>query len=371
MYYTVLLIGFVFQLFNKRVLFLVFAIVLVLLASLRYGIGLDFFAYEYLYLRLNDSILDEIRFGLDNQEIGFRVIGSILKKIGLSFQQYLGVFAAVTIFFISKICGKYSENPTLSLLFFYCFYYLTWTYSGIRQGVIIAIGLYYLLECIEKNNTKKFIFIVALLSLIHSSAFILLFLYFLSRLNIDKNKLIKLSVISITLSLIPSGLIISKLTWLPFYSRIFPYLNTEISLNFLDFAGICRILFLIVALIYYDQYCQQNEISKKIINMYILSLMMYFLLQFSELTAGRLAIYGKFLDIIIFANILYLYKLRINRFIYILGILFLCFMYLSKESAEIKKAIITDSLITPYVNVFNKDAYNFSNFSWFKIFFDD
>ncbi|WP_391203011.1 EpsG family protein [Psychrobacillus sp. L4] len=368
MYYTVLLIGFIFQLFNKKILFWIFSIILVLLAVLRYGIGLDFFAYEYLYLRLNPSILDEIRFGLDNQEAGFRALGSIMKNIGLSYQQYLGAYSIITILYMSKICNKYSNNPTLSLLLFFCFYYLTWTFSGIRQGATIAIGLFYLLECIEKNKTIKFVFIVILLSFIHSSAIVLLLLYFLSRIDIDKNKLIKLSVASITLSLIPSGFIISKLTWLPFYSRIFPYLNTEITLNLFDFAGICRILFLIVALTYYDQYCKQSDISKKIINMYILSFIMYFLLQFSELTAARLGIYGKFLDIIILANILYLYKLSINRLIYILGILFLCFMYLSKESAEIKKVIITDSLITPYVNVFNKGTYNFSRFN---IFIDD
>lgn len=368
MYYLVLSIGFIFQCFNKRGLFLVFALILVLFASLRYGIGLDFFSYEYLYLRLQDSFLDEIKFGLDNQEVGFRIVGSILKKIGLTYHQYLIVFATLNIYFIVQICKKYSKNPTFSLLLFFCFYYLTWTFSGIRQGVIIAIGMYYLLTCIDKNKTIKFIIIVILLSLIHSSALMLLVLYYLSRINYDKSKLIKLSVASIILSLIPTGVLISKLTWLPLYSRFYPYLNTELSLNLFDFAGLGRVLFLIIAFIYYDQYCKQNEMSKKIINMYILSIIFYFVLQFSELTAARLAIYGKYLDIIILVNILYLYKLPVNRMIYILGILLLCFMYLTKESAEIKRAIITDSMITPYVNVFNKNAYNFSRY---KLFFDD
>lgn len=361
MFYSVLVLGYVSQLFNKRILFFAFAAVLILLGCFRYGIGLDYFAYQYLFERLHNSPLYELKYGMDQQEVGFRVLGSFLKNIGFTYQMYTMAFAVVTIIFIAKICSKYSKNPTLSLLIFFSFYYLTWTFNGIRQGVVIAVGLYYLLTCLEKRQFKRFVAIVVLLSLIHSSALILILLYFVARLNLNKKKLITFTIFSIILSVIPIGTIISKLTWFPFYYRILPYLNTETSLNILDFQGLGRILFLIIAFAFYETYSKKDETSRKIINIYIVSLAMYFLLQFSELTAARMTIYGKFLDIIILANILYMYKKRINRLIYIYGIFILCSLYLFKESGEINRGIVGDYFVAPYVTIFNKDDYNFSS----------
>lgn len=361
MYYIILLTGIFFMLINKRPLFLVFAGILCLLAGFRYGIGVDYLAYEYLYNRLQFSFLDEIKVGLDHQEVGFRAIGAFLKGLGVTYQQYSTIFAIVNIFFISKICIKYSKNPTLSLLLFFCFYYFTWTFNAIRQAIVIAVGLYYLLKSLEDKKVLKLIIIVALLSLIHSSAFIILILYFVSKIEFNKKKLILFSVFSVLFSLFPMALIISKLTFLPLYSRILPYLDPTVSINFFDFQSLTRIVFLIIAIIYYDQYCKQSEIARKIINMYIISIILYFLLQFSELTAARVAIYGKFLDIIILANILFLYKKIINKLLYISGIILLCIVYLFKELGQVNNAISSDSLLTPYVNVFNKDDYIFTN----------
>jgi hypothetical protein len=369
MFFMVSLVGIVFSLFNKRFLFLFFAAILTLLAFMRFGIGLDYFGYEYLYNRLQSSILNEYKYGLDNQEIGFRMIGSFLKSLGLSYQQYLMVFAALNIFFIAKISQRYSKNPTLSLLIFFCFYYLTWTLSGIRQGFVITIGMYFLLRAIEKNETIKFILVVLLLSLAHSSSFILLVMYFVSKINFSKNNLIIIASASVTLSLIPTGALISKLTWIPFYYRISPYLETERALNLWDFQSFGRMFFMVLAFVFYNYYSKQSEMHKKVMNLYIISLCLYFVLQFSELTAGRISIYGKFLDIIIIANVLYMFKEAINRLLYLLGIIALCFLYLFKEGQELERGISktdSDLIFAPYVNVFNKDDYHFKS-EYFKL----
>lgn len=364
MYFLVFLTGYIFQWFNKKILFWIFAVILSLMAFMRYGIGLDYFGYQFLYERLQPSVLDEMKYGLDHQEIGFRAIGAFLKSIGFSYQQYLIFFAAITIFYVVKICKNYSKNPTLSLLIFFCFYYLTWTFTGVRQGVVLAIGIYYLLKCIENNKTWRYILIVLLLSLIHSSAFMLLVLYFASKINFNKKTLLMLTGTSILLSVIPTGLIISKMTWLPFYWRVYPYLNMEFSLNFLDFQGLGRLAFLFIAFYCYDEYVKQNEISKKILNIYVISLLMYFILQFSELSAARLSIYGQYLDMIILANLLYLFKQPINRLIYIYAIFTICFMYLFKGGVELERGfneIGSESILTPYVHILNKGKFTFSS----------
>ena len=164
-----------------------------LLAYFRYGVGPDYFAYEYLFYRLNESPLKEVLYGLDQQEPLFRLLGSIMKFSGFSYQSYLIFIATINLVFIYKICKKYSVNPTLSLFLYFCFYYFVWTYSGLRQGMTMAIGAYYLLECINQESTLKFFMIVIILSFIHTSSLILIPLYVISKMNFSK-KAINLSV---------------------------------------------------------------------------------------------------------------------------------------------------------------------------------
>lgn len=364
MYLAIMVSGFVLSFFNKRAFFWLFAVTLALLSFFRYGIGADYFAYEFLYSRLQLSVIDEFKYGLDNQEIGFRLIGSFFNSIGIPFEVYLSIIAAINIFYLVKTCKKYSKNPTLSLVLYLCFYLLTWTFGGIRQGLVLTVGMYYLLKAIENKKGFKFFLIVALLTTIHSSALMLIFLYFVSKLKFTRNWLIVLAIISVMLSILPTSVLIERMTFLPFYNQFIWYIDSTMSLNLPDFQSVGRIAFLAIALFFYNYFSKQSEFNHKIINIYIVSIILYFLLQFSELTAARLSIYGKYLDIILLVNFLYLYRMKINKLIYAYFLIALCSAYLWKEAEAIEKnytQINDTSIMTPYVNVFNKDDFIFNS----------
>ena len=361
-FYGVLLFGYAASWFNKKILFYFFAFILAVLAFFRYGIGIDYFAYQYLFGMLQPSLFYELKYSILEQEVGFRAIGALFKSWGINYQVYLAFFSFVNLLYIVKLCKRYSINPTLALVLFFSFYYVTWLFSAIRQGLVIAVGLYYLLKCIEERKPIKLILISLLLSSIHISALILIFLYVASKFNFKKRSLMILSVISIMFSFLPTGVLISKLSWLPLIGSKLIYIESTTGINSLDFQSIARILLLLMALVFYDYYSKQNEVSKKIINLYIISIIMYFLFQFSELIAARFAIYGKFLDIIILSNVLYHYKERINRLIYIYLIFVLCSLYLYKETNnQINGALFKEYKYPPYVNIFNKEEFEFKN----------
>ncbi len=381
MYYLVFLVGAILSIFNekrkisfkkftieiddrKKISFLLFTIILLILAIFRYGVGADYFSYNHLYNNLNKSVILELTHGSNKQEILFRLIGSALKKIGFSYQQYLAVIAMINIYFIYKTCKYYSKNPTFSMLIYYSFYYFVWTFSGLRQGIALAVGMYYLLECIENNNTKKMILITILLSLIHLSAIILIPLYFSSKIDINKRKLIFLLCIGISISIIPLGNIIQKLDWLPFRNRVMPYITThDFSIrNVLDFKSLGRIFFLLIGFFNYDAYLNQDYKSKCIINVYMLSLIFYFYMKFSEITAARLSVYGFFLSIIILPNIFYIYKDKLRKRIYLACLIILCVLYFNKELYAMQQQselINTNTIIIPYTNIFKKEEYMF------------
>lgn len=364
MYYIIFIIGLFLSVINdkRKVCLSIFTGILIVFASLRYGLGTDYFAYLYLYERLNYSLITELFYGLDRQEVGFRLIGSFLKNLGFSYQYYLILISIINIYFISKTCSKYSKNPIFSLLLYFCFYYLVWTFGGLRQGITLAIGVYYLLEAVNNKKSIKLVIITLLLSLIHSSAIILIILYLVSKIDLKKKTLIILSAMSILASVIPLGNIINRFTFMPYYQSISPYLDTDISLNLFDFQGLGRLFFLMISLYFYDIYSRQSSFDKKVINIYIISLLFYFLFQFSELTASRISMYGKILDILILVNLIYIIKSNLNRLIYIYLIVALCFSYITKDLIALQKNFDqSNSIIAPYTNIFNKDDYIFIN----------
>ena len=122
MYYLILTIGLILALLNRRFLFWIYASIITTMLAIRYGVGSDYFSYEFLYSRLQPTWMLEYKFGIDEQEQGFRVLGAFIKEMGLTYQQYLTVFAIVTIFFTALIMLKYSRNPTLSLMIYFSFY---------------------------------------------------------------------------------------------------------------------------------------------------------------------------------------------------------------------------------------------------------
>lgn len=367
MYYITFLLGALLSVINDRkgLSAIIFALVLLLLAFFRFGVGADYFAYWHLFERLSNSIIYEISMGVDSQEIGFRLIGVFFNSIGLSYQQYLSMFAIINIYFVYRTAKEFSKNTTLSLLIYFAFHYFVWTFSGIRQGVTIAVGVYFLLKTIKDQKVLRLLIVTILLSVIHTSALILLPLYLISKLNLNRKKLVILAIFGIGVSVLPVGLILQPLLQLPIISRMSPYIDASYSLtNIFDFQMLVRILFLTIGLFYYNAYSSQDSFSKSIINIYLMSFILYFFLKFSELTAARLTIYGRYLDVIILANFYYLYKDKINKLLYIVVLTSLLLVYFFKEINDMERQSgfinNVNPIYMPYTNIFNEGDYNFN-----------
>ena len=372
MFYIVFAIGLLFSLLpQKKIAAKIYAVILVVLAAFRFGSGADYFSYALIYYKALPSVINEISNPQGTHEIGFRLIEALFKSLGLSYQVFLAGMAVIGIYFIYKACVKYSSNPTLSLVIYFACYYFYWTYSALRQGFALTIGIYFLLETVRDNKTKKFIVITLLLSLIHASALYLLVLYFLSKLKLGKSQLIVITILAMIVGAFPIGRILLSLSKLmPALKRIVPYLSSDQSfINIFDIQTIGRLGFLVIAFVFYDRYAEQSHVNKKILNMYIISFILYFALKSVELMAARFAIYGRVLDIVILANIVYLIKNKYSRYIFIACLTGVLVAYLFKELAFMEYYIeIVDSnpYHTPYVNIFNKDNFVFTHSKYYR-----
>lgn len=367
MYYIVFILGLLLSFLKRnKIYFYFFLGILLLLAIFRFGVGADYFSYQYLYQQLLDNPIEELKYGIANQELLFRFIGSISKNLGFSYQLYLSIFAIVNLVYISKTVLKYSQKPMMSLFLYYSFFYFVWTFSGLRQGVVLAIGIYYFLTAYEKKNTVNFTLITIILSLIHTSVLILIPLYYISNLNWSQKRLILLSSFSLIVSLLPLGPIISLISQIPLFSQASNYIFLNNSLiNWLDFQGIARLVFLVFGLVYYRMLSDNNTQYQFIINTFIISLNMYFLLSFSELIAARLSIYGFYLIILIIPNISSRYKTKVNRLAFQVIVITLSVLFFAKELYSLQinsNLILLEDQPIPYTNIYNKyDGYYFDN----------
>jgi len=369
MFYVAFLVGTLAAYFSskKRILVWLFVGLLMALSFFRYGMGADYFSYQYLYNRLNPSVISELRFGLDWQEPLFRMAGATMKGLGFSYQLYLVVFAAIQLYFIYKICRKYSYYPGMSLLIYYCFYYLVWTFSAIRQGLVLAIGIWSLLELMHEKDQKfsKFLIVILCLSLIHLSALILIPLYFFARIDFRKYTIVFILSLSVCINFIPFWRTLFSFLPRALAVRIGYYVTDQSVSTILDFQSLARLALAFIVLLFWDKLVDEQGLPQGVVQVYLISIAIYFVFKVSELTAARLSIYGRILDIVIFPNIFYSYKKRYNKAIFGIFLLILCALYLSKELDTLERQTVliktSDTFVTPYVSIFNKDKYNFGN----------
>ncbi len=361
----VLITGFAFSTLIPRnnFFFYSYLFLLLMLASFRYGVGPDYFAYGFLYSLVDTSVIEQIAV-VSGQEILFRILGSALNSVGFSYQLYLALAALVTLYYMGKICKKYSQHPLFSLYLFFCLFYFVWVFSGIRQGLTMAIGIYYLLECLENRKHIKFVSIVFLLSLIHAASLILVLFYFIAHLNLRRQTLLLGVFFGFCISLIPPAYMMSFFNQLPYGERINFYYNMEggeSSRFFIDFKSIARLLLLLVVLLFANIYDKGSEIQTKIMSLYIISFGMYFALKFVEILAAQSSIYGFMLIILILPNIYGQLKVKFNSrvFLIFVSILSMAFFFKTLNSMEEMSYLNNTSLLTPYTNIFNKSEHSF------------
>ena len=181
-YYIILSILFLFSVtemflgkYKKELCYCYYALFVLLfcVSGFRYGIGMDYFAYNGLYLdsiKLNDDII----------EIGFRYFFSFIRNMSIPFACAIFLFSFITIKCAFKFIRIYSPFVFLSVLIFFSVgqFYLN-TFNVIRQTLVAYVFLGVLMHLLEQRHFKMYSFGVIILSIcFHMSAIVLLPLYF-------------------------------------------------------------------------------------------------------------------------------------------------------------------------------------------------
>lgn len=185
-YYVVLLfliVGFIFDLLKvkgRKYIFRVNFVILYIFSSIRYMRNSDYVVYKHFFensrslLEINTEYL---KTNPGNIELGYRILESFVKVFTDNYFIFIILFNIIMFSFLYLGIMQH-PNKNIQLFLYYCFIYLFYGTSVLRQGLVMCI-FYYNITNIEKKRVKRYIFWCIISFFFHKVAIILIPIYFL------------------------------------------------------------------------------------------------------------------------------------------------------------------------------------------------
>ena len=179
---SALLIGTVFESLgkiNKTIHYAIYISLLIVLTCMlcfRLDQGTDYWSYKLTYNgipRLGDLNKVNLRSVGINGDNGWTIINSLFVTVGANFKQFVIVISLVQMIFLGNSIKAYcKEYWMFALLLSYHTLYLTYLFSGMREGLVICLFLGGFLKFFLKKKYFKYCICVLVCSTIHVGAIV-------------------------------------------------------------------------------------------------------------------------------------------------------------------------------------------------------
>ena len=288
MYYLALFLILFLVIFSGRkankVMFIFVFIFLFVMACFRYGQGSDYFNYmEYYnaadyYWNNNPVMLLSLR------DPGFVMLNVLSVLTNIPFQGFTALISCIIMILFFRFLSKQCHYSYYSLLFFYCFIYMVYSLSIMRQGLCMAFFYAVLYPLLNEKKYKEYYLWCVILITIHLSSILFFIFPIILKWHPSENDLKKLLILSF-LFLIGTSTIFKHIPIGFIQSRIAPYL-AESSSNQI-FAIVLRCIFVIPLYYMPERLSSDSEIYKCKLFL-VVGFFIYSITSFSELTCSRL-----------------------------------------------------------------------------------
>lgn len=159
---------------KKQILFNIAFAILAFALCFRYGQGSDYFGYMGNYNTTDN-----------HSEIGFLLVSYFFKKMGAPFELFAASISLFEMLCVYRAIRLYSPMGIFSLLLFYPTLYLTYCFSGLRQGIVIMFFLGFMIKWLQDDRVIKYLVACVILSTIHTAALILLPLVIIKKIKLN------------------------------------------------------------------------------------------------------------------------------------------------------------------------------------------
>lgn len=335
---------------NFLLLFLCYTPTLII-ATIRYGIGTDYFTYIEIFNDVSSRFSLSLIFHYYQEPLNIITyyISYIIFKneIGMFF-----LYSLMTLVFISKGIEYYKKEISLSLsifIYYMVFYHIS--FNAMRQMIAISI-IFYSFKYILNKDFKRYLLFVIIAFLFHNSALIAISFYFLCPLKRKKENsvfhILFYSIMVLSPVIIPifMSLIYRIISAFGIYNE---YLSMKSNINYLFLLYIIPILFIMI--LYRNSVLRLNyrfELFYKLMFIQIPIQIMGNYIRYID----RLAVYVSISQIIIIPYIIKNVNNKRDKMALTIGIIlwYLCYYF-------IMFILMKSNEVYPYQSIF-KPLYN-------------
>ncbi len=180
---------------NKKVFCILASIQWIILSGLRHeSIGADTIAYKIRFVdvaniswsQLGKNFIGVLFLGVKNTEPSFAFIEKIINMIIPNYQIYLIIIALFFTIFLGLWIYKYSSEPFISFLIYFCLFSSFYALTGIRQTIVTAMVLFIGYKFIREKKFWPFLVLTIVAFTIHKSAVAFFPFYFIANMKITK-----------------------------------------------------------------------------------------------------------------------------------------------------------------------------------------
>lgn len=364
MYWLVFLIIAVCALFeirNRRISrtgFIIIYATLTLMTVLRQGQGSDYYNYmsiykEVDYITSNSSALALVAM----KDPLYAGLNYIAIQCGVSYKLFSAIISFIIMMLMYRFYSKTCSKSAVSLFLLYATFYLIYPFSGVRQGLAMAIVLGVLYPLLRNRQWVKYYLVLLVALLIHQSAIICAVLPFIYRIKLQNSIL----VLIVGLCSVIMVLGVNWLTMLPLPSTIMNraeyYIEESSSPQLL--AMLVRIAAILPIFLVSQKKYSTNPELRGVRNILCVGFIIYSLFSFSDLIASRMAIYFRIFESLFVYQLLYHAKLKkLHMQIGIYYFLIASVLFTKDIGAQIDQGDYKNcNIITyPYLTVFDSEA---------------
>ena len=157
----------------------------VLMATMRYGIGYDYFNYERLYEQLGPMTAAQlVQDPVGKQFIGYSLVTHLLYRAGLDYRSLLLVINLLMTGVVLWFVKRYSPLPWMSLFFYLTLQFFAHSMNLFRQSIAATICLL-AYPFLKRRKLLPFVLVVLLAAAFHTSALFFLPFYWILNWKCD------------------------------------------------------------------------------------------------------------------------------------------------------------------------------------------
>lgn len=326
------------QIYPKRILYFTAFVPLYVVSAFRYGVGVDFFSYTWIFNALNvtkEETHVELGYILLNKLIGFFSINPAWLFIITSF---------IILYFFAKGIYENSNNVTLTLFLFISLGYFFYSMVSIRHFMALAI-YFYAQKYMKKQEFIPFLTLILIASSFHKIALIAIPIYFILNQRYKVSYFVMMLLILISMAVLNKYVLEIIFTFVYSAYRDSIYHVNDVSLFNILLSAVATFL----SIIYYKPLLKQDKSNIIYINSAFFMLMYYTTCWWIP-TPTRIGHFGTVFFIILFPKAIACEKDKKVQYLYyfgitILAIAFMILMLLGGRSPSLQ--------LLPYQTIFD------------------